>query len=124
MNQPTIFLLEEDDDTRLLFRKMLEEKGYNVFLAVDEKDAFQRATDGLVKSDLIMINLLRKSEEEMLNFGNHLRKIANLNIPLVIIAAEYNQKLEGKTTRAGENEYVIYLGDGEELFDLLSELIK
>ena len=122
MNQPTIFLLENDDDTRPLFRKVLEDKGYNVFLAVDEKDAFQRAGDGLVKSDLMVINLVGKSEKEMLNFGKQLLANVNLNIPLVAIAAKYNEEQEGTTAQVGENEYIVYLGGGDELFDLLSKL--
>lgn len=124
MNQLTIFLLEDDDNTRPLFKKVLEDKGYNVLLAIDEKDAFQRANDGLVKSDVILVNLVGKSEEEMLNVGNQLRESVDRNIPVVAIAAKYNEELEGKTNQVGESEYIIYLGGGEELFDLLSRLTK
>lgn len=124
MSQSTIFLLEDDDDTRPLFERVLEHKGYNVLLAIDEKDALKRAGDGLVKSDLVVVNLVGKSEEETLNVGNQLREKANRNIPVVVIAAKYNQELEGTIRQAGENEYVVYLGAGEELFDLLSRLTK
>lgn len=122
MNQPTIFLLENDDDTRPLFKKALQGHGYNVLVAIDEQDALERINDGFVKSDLLMVNLLGKSEEEMVNFGNQLRERGQSNIPLIVIAAKYGEDLEGTTSQVGENAFIIYLGDGDELFDLLDRL--
>ncbi len=124
MNQPTIFLLENDDDTRPLFKKVLREKGYNVLVAVDEQDALQRVNDGFVKSDLLIVNLLGKSEEEMVNFGNQLREWGQSNIPLIVIAAKYGEDLEGTINQVGENAYIIYLGEGDELFELLDSLLQ
>ena len=122
MSERTIFLLENDNDTRPIFKKVLQDNGYNVLLAVDEEDALQRVNDGFVKSDLLMVNLLGKSEEEMLNFGNLLREKAKPNIPLVVVAAKYDEELDGTIKKAGENAYIIYLGEGDELLDLLSNL--
>ena len=124
MIQPTIFLLEDDDDTRPIFKELLIKKGYKVILAVDQNDALQRANDGLVKSDLILVNLVGKSEEEALIFGRRLRQNGKPNTPLIIIAAKYSEELEGTIAQVGENEYVVYLGTGEEFLDLLSSLTK
>ena len=124
MIQPTIFLLENDDDTRPIFKELLIKKGYKVILAVDENDALQRANDGLAKSDLILVNLVGKSEEEALIFGQRLRQNGKPNAPLIIIAAHYGEELEGTNTQVRENEYVVYLGTGEEFLDLLSSLTK
>lgn len=124
MNQPTIFLVENDDDTRFVFKRLLQEHGYNVLLSVDEQDALQRVNDGFVKSDLLMVNLLGKSELEMLDFGNLLREKGKPNIPVVAIAAKYGNDLEGTIAQVRENEYIVYLGEGDELFDLLSSLTK
>ncbi|HEX8198646.1 MAG TPA: hypothetical protein VF571_20810 [Pyrinomonadaceae bacterium] len=101
---------------------MLREKGYNVLVAVDEQDALERINDGFVKSDLLIVNLIGKSEEEMVNFGNQLRERRQPNIPLIVIAAKYGEDLEGTTSQVGENAFIIYLGDGDELFDLLDRL--
>ena len=124
MTEPTIFLLENDDDTRPIFKELLIKKGYKVILAVDQNDALQRANDGLVKSDLILVNLVGKSEEEALIFGRRLRQNGKPNTPLIIIAAKYSEELEGTIAQVGENEYVVYLGTGEEFLDLLSGLTK
>ncbi|HEX8566238.1 MAG TPA: hypothetical protein VF648_11260 [Pyrinomonadaceae bacterium] len=122
MSERTIFLLENDNDTRPIFKKVLQDNGYNVLVAVDEEDALQRVNDGFVKSDLLMVNLLGKSEAEMVEFGNLLREKGKPNIPLVVVAAKYGEELEGTIKKAGENAYIIYLGEGDELLDLLSSL--
>jgi DNA-binding response OmpR family regulator len=124
MIQPTIFLLENDDDTRPIFKELLIKKGYEVVIAVDEKDALQRSSDGLRKSDLVLVNLIGKSEEAALNFGRTLRQNAKPNAPVIVIAAKYGEQLEGTAAQVGENEYIVYLETGEELFDLLSSLTK
>lgn len=124
VNETTIFLLEMDDDTRPIFKTVLQEKGYNVIVAVDEQDALQRVNDGFVKSDLLIVNLLGKSEMEMLDFGNLMREKGKKNIPVVAIAAKYGDDLEGTIAQVREDEYIVYLGEGEELFDLLSSLTK
>jgi DNA-binding response OmpR family regulator len=124
MTEPTIFLLENDDDTRPIFKELLIKKGYKVILAVDQNDALQRANDGLAKSDLILVNLVGKSTEETLIFGRTLRQNGKSNAPLIIVAAKYGEELEGTIAQVGENEYIVYLGTGEEFLDLLSSLTK
>lgn len=124
INETTIFLIETDDDTRPLFKRMLQEHGYNVVLAVDEEDALQKVNDGFLKSDLLIVNLLGKPEEEMLDFGNLLRDKGKPNIPVIAIAAEYGEDMEGAIIKVRENEYIVYLDDATELFDLLSTLTK
>ena len=124
MNKPTIFLLEEHHDTRLILNKMLTDKGFNVMSAPTKDDAFQRVGDGLLKSDLVLVDLVKESIEETINVGSFLRQNAKPNAPLVVIAAKYGEDLEGTTAQVAENEYVVYLDTGDELFDLISNLTK
>jgi DNA-binding response OmpR family regulator len=124
MNKPIIFLLEEDNDSRPLLKKALQNRGYKVLLSVEAEDALQRVDDGLLSSDLLMVNLLRKTEFEMLDFGNLLLEKASLNIPVVTVAAKYGKELEGTTVQVRENQYIVYMENGDELFDLLSRLTQ
>lgn len=124
MKEPTVFLVEEDDDTRALFKRILKNNGYNVLLAIDETDASERVGSERGKIDLVLINLVRASSEQMLKAGRRICESGNLNVPLIAIAGEYDDELQGRNIQVGENEYVIYLEDGIELFDLLSRLTK
>ncbi|HEX7997039.1 MAG TPA: hypothetical protein VF528_01385, partial [Pyrinomonadaceae bacterium] len=59
--QPTIFLLEEDDDTRRILVENLRHRGYRVIVALDEEDALERVGGGYVHADLVLVNLVGKS---------------------------------------------------------------
>ena len=123
MNEATIFLIEEDDDTRPILRKNLKNNSYKVSLAIDEEDALDRVSNGCFNADLVLMNLSDKSVEEILNIGRNIRRKGKLNVPIVVIAANYEEDLEGKDVQLTENEYITYLKDGEQLFKLLSHLL-
>ncbi|MDQ4121634.1 MAG: hypothetical protein M3209_09325 [Acidobacteriota bacterium] len=122
MNQPTIFLIEEDDDTRPLFKKMLETRNYNVTVSTSDEDARQRVTSTPVEADFVLINLVKSSNEDMLNAGRQIREAGKLAAPLLVIAADYDEEKQGTYDRGADNEYIVYLEDGEELFGLLESL--
>ena len=124
MRKPTVFLIDEDNDSRLLLRENLKDEDFNVSLAIDEEDALDRAGGGCLKADLVIINLLKKSPDEVLKIGKNIRRAGNIDAPLVIIANKYGEDLEGTNARFGENEYITYLEDGEQLSDLIDRLIK
>ena len=124
MREPIIFLIEEDEDTRLLFKEILKKNRYKVLLAFDEAEALERVSFGHLGVDLVLVDLVGKSIAEMLRTGRRIRRDAKLDVPLVTIAGEYNDDLRGKNIRIGENDYVVYLEFGKELFDLLSSLTK
>ncbi len=124
MNQPTIFLVEEDDDTRILFKELLQKRNYNVTLSSSAEDALQRVSGGRLEADFVLVNLVGKSDEEMLNTGRYIRQTGELAAPLIIVAAQYDEEKQGTHIRAADSEYIVYLEDGEELFGLLTSLRK
>ncbi len=122
MRKTSVFLIEEDNDSRLLWRETLKDFGCKVSLAIDEEDALDRAGGGCLKADLVLINLLEKSPNEVLEIGRNICRVGNINAPIVVVAQKYGEDLEGTNARFGENEYVTYLEDGEQLFDLIDRL--
>ena len=122
MSKTKIFLIEEDNDARQLFREFLKSENYQISLAIDEEDALERAGNGFQKIALVLINLLGKSLEEILEAGRAICRAGKINAPLVVLARKYNADLEGTNLQLGENEYVTYLRDGEQLSELLSTL--
>lgn len=120
----TILLVEEDDDTRLLFRELLKNKGYKVILTINEAEALEKVANGIGKVDLVLVDLVMKPTKEMLKAGERIMEKGRLNVPLIAIAEEYKDELQGTSVQVEDNEYVVYLENGEELFDLVSRLIK
>jgi CheY-like chemotaxis protein len=123
--RPTIFLIEEDDDTRPLLRESLEREGYRVLLAVDEKDAMDRVSGGLMDVDLVLINLVNKTADVVLEVGKRICEHAKFDghTPLVIVAEKYGQDVEGTDVNVGENEWITYLEDPDQLQNLLARLL-
>lgn len=124
MIEPTIFFIEEDHESRRLFRESFKIGGYKVSLAIDEEDALERVVCNCFKADLVLINLPGRSPEEVLEIGRNICRTGNLNVPLVVIAGKYDADLEGTNVRHGEKEYIVYLENGEQLDDLLERLTR
>ena len=124
-NQPTIFLIEEDSDTRAALKESLVRYGYRVLLALDEEDALARVGGGQLNADLILINLLGKSAEDVLQAGRRIREHAKFNgqTPLVVMAEKYGKDVEGTNVNVSGNDWIFYLGeDLDQLQNLLRRL--
>src|SRR3954466_9875182 len=95
--QPTIFLIEEDDQTRQVLVRNLRGEGYRVIVAIDEDDALGRIEGGQAPVDLVLINLVRKSADECLRVGRRVREHMNHNghTPLVVMPEKYGKDVEG-----------------------------
>ena len=123
--QPTIFLLEEDDETRRPLVRNLRSYGYRVITAIDEEDALQRVEGGHVAADLVLVNLVGKSIDDLLNVGRRIREHARYdgNTPLVVMPEKYGKDVEGTDVNVSGNDWIIYLEDPNQMKNLLARLI-
>ncbi|HEY1403337.1 MAG TPA: hypothetical protein VGB05_04365 [Pyrinomonadaceae bacterium] len=122
--QPTIFLVEEDDDTRPVLKYNLKTYGYRVLIALDEEDALERLDGGIVHADLILLNLVGKTPDEVLQIGRRLREHAKHDghTPLVVMAERYGVDVEGTDVNVAGNDWVTYLEEPDQLKNLLKRL--
>lgn len=124
--QRTIFLVEEDDETRPILKHNLQKYGYGVIVALDEEDALERVGGGQMRADLVLINLVGKSPEEALEIGRRIRGHAKYDghTPLVVMAEKYGEDVEGTDVNAGGNDWITYPEDGDQLRNLIGRLIE
>src|SRR4051812_30532492 len=96
-HQPTVFLIEEDDETRPLLKRNLQRDGFRVIVALDEEDALERVEGGHTRADLVLVNLVDKHLEEVLEIGRRIRNHAKNDghTPLIVMAEKYGEDLEG-----------------------------
>jgi len=121
--QPTIFLVEEDEETRRPLVSNLRSYGYRVIVAVDEEDALERV--GGVEADLILVNLVGKTANEVLKVGRLVRQHSRYNgrTSLVVMPEKFAKELEDTEVNVGGSEWVFYLGEEpDRLRDLLARL--
>lgn len=125
-NQATIFLVEEDDEIRPLLRENLKTYGYKVIVAVDEEDALERVGGGRVQADLVLMNLVGKSPQDVLQIGRRLREHAKYDghTPLVVIAEKYGADLEGTDVNVSGHDWITYPEDAGQLKNLLARLLN
>lgn len=123
---PVIFLIEEDDDTRPLLRHNLINDGFHVRLALDEADALDRVGGQSLHADLILINLVKKSPEEILNIGRRIRELAKYDdqMPLIVMAEQYSKEQEGTDVNIAGNDWITYLEEHDQLTKLLHRLLQ
>lgn len=124
MKPPCIFVLEPDDDVRPALKHNLQHWGYQVIIAIDEEDALQRIQAGQKSFDLILLNQSGCSIDEMLAIGRQIRQSTERDsqTPTLVMAERYGADLEGQDIQMGNNEYVTYLEDGEQLKSILQQL--
>lgn len=123
--QPTIFLIEEDEETRRPLVSNLRGYGYRVLVAADEEDALERVGSGCVKADLVLVNLVGKAAAEVLDVGRRVREHARYDgrTPLVVMPEKYEKELEDTEVNVEGNDWVFYLGEEpDRLRNLLARL--
>jgi DNA-binding response OmpR family regulator len=122
----TIFVIEEDDNTRPLLRTNLQREGYRVLLAVDEDDAIDRINSDGPRFDLLLVNLVGKFPAEVIEVGQRIRRHGKYDgvTPLVVMAEKYSSDQEGTDVNVSGNDWITYLEDGEQLNKLIARLLS
>lgn len=125
-HQSTIFLLEADDETRPILKSNLQRYGYHVIVALDEEDALERAEEGSLRADLILVDVVGTTPEDALHVGRQIRTFLPRNgqTPLVVMAEKYGAEVEGTDVRVGDNEWITYLEEPYQLKNLLARLVN
>ena len=121
--QATIFLVENDDETRRPLVSNLRGYGYRVVVAIDEEDAVEMV--GGVAADLLLVNIVGKTADEVLKVGRRVRQHCKYNgrTSLVVMPERYAKELEDTEVNVGDGEWVFYLGEEpDRLRDLLARL--
>ena len=124
--QPTIFLIEEDEETRGPLVRNLRGYGYRVIVAVDEEDALERVGGGGVDADLVLVNLVGQPAGETLSLGRRVREHAKYDgrTPLVAMPEKYGKDVEGTEVNVEGNDWIFYLGEeSDQLRNLLARIL-
>jgi hypothetical protein len=87
--------------------------GYRVLVAVDEAAALDMVGDEGFNADLVLVNLVGKSAEEVLSVGRRVREYAKHDghTHLVAMPEKYDKALEDTEVNVEGNDWIFYLGE-------------
>ena len=104
VNQATILVVDDFDDTRLLLRTWLERKGFRVIEATNGIEAVSQAESEI--PDLIIMDV-EMPELDGLAATRQIRSSETLaKVPVVAVSAYGAAQFRGEALAAGCNEYV------------------
>lgn len=115
-----ILVVDDDKNTRLLFRAELENAGYTVVTATDGKEALEimdREHIDLVVLDIMMPNM------DGYEFTRLLRESQN-NLPILMVSAKQLPADKHKGFMVGTDDYMTKPIDGEEMLYRIRALLR
>ncbi|HEY3102343.1 MAG TPA: response regulator [Pyrinomonadaceae bacterium] len=119
--QPTVLLVEDFDDTRLMMKLWLMKKGYRVIEAENGEQAIelaQRETPDLIIMDMMMPGLTGLDATRQIREHESLRQT-----PIVAVSAYGADEYRSKALDAGCSEYVSTPFEPEALSALIGRLL-
>ncbi|MDQ2936827.1 MAG: response regulator [Acidobacteriota bacterium] len=120
--QPTVLVVDDFDDTRLLVKTWLEKKGFRVVEAGNGKQAITAAED--YHPDLIIMDLEMPGMDG-LEATRKIRTVGNLaGVPIVAVSAYGADLFRAEALAAGCDEYVATPFEPEELERVIRSFLK
>jgi hypothetical protein len=99
--------------------------GYRAIVTLDVQDAIERVRAGALKIDIILINQVGQSLNQLLASGRSIRQQSadySINAFLVVLAEVYGEELEGQDVQIDAYDYITDLEHSEQLMKLLYRL--
>jgi CheY-like chemotaxis protein len=119
---PTILVVEDFEDTRLLMKVWLEKRGYRVIEAEDGERAVElalREVPDLIIMDVEMPGVDGLTATRRIRLHDSLR-----TIPIITVSAYTADEYRGPAIEAGSNEYVATPFEPEALGNLIDNFLS
>lgn len=119
---PTILVVEDFEDTRLLMKVWLSKKGYRIVEAIDGKKALEVALREL--PDLIIMDVEMPGMDGLEATRNMRRHESLQNVPIITVSAYSADQYRAEALEAGSDEYVSTPFDPETLEKLIASYLS
>jgi two-component system cell cycle response regulator DivK len=121
-SRPTILVVDDFEDTRLLLRTWLRKKGYRVVEAENGNEAIAKARE--IEPDLIIMDV-EMPELDGLSATRQIRALKDSAVlPIIAVSAYGADQFREQALSAGCNEYVSTPFEPDELEKLIHSLLE
>jgi CheY-like chemotaxis protein len=117
MSLPTVFIIEDDVDTRDMLAKFLELEGYNVELAANGRQALDLLTSG-TSVNVIVLDLMMPVMDGWEFRRRQVEDGRLRNIPTIVVSAAGRERL----SQISADAYLSKPVDMDELLERVSQL--
>ena len=120
----TILLVEDDQEIREYMKRFLEDFGYDVALANNERDSLSLMSEPHAAIQLILMNQ-RMVSNDALAAGRRIREHVTVSnsAPVIVLPFEFRKEMEGTDENVGGRDYKSYMTSEQQLQDLLAGLL-
>jgi len=102
---PLVLVVEDDADTRLMLKYLLEIWNYQVIVAKDDDEAFQMAIH--YRPDLILVNINFEETTRLAN-SKRMRETPSLEQTVIIFISAYSdKKIRASALASGGDDYLV-----------------
>ena len=115
-----ILVADDDKNTRLYFKALLEEAGYTVVTAANGKEALEALDRECV--DLALVDVMMPKMDGY-EFTKTVREAGN-NLPILMVSAKQMPKDKHEGFSAGTDDYITKPIDGEEMLFRIKALLR
>lgn len=119
MNEPTVFVVEDDVDTREMLCRFLELEGYRVESAANGRQALDRLNDGTAAC-VIVLDLMMPVMDGWQFRREQVRDEKLSRIPVIVVSAAGRDRID----RIDANAVLSKPVDLEELLDRVSSFCR
>ncbi|MGH9313900.1 MAG: response regulator transcription factor [Vicinamibacterales bacterium] len=119
MNQPTVFIVEDDVDTREMIGRFLELEGYAVETAANGRQALDRL-DGGTRACVILLDLMMPVMDGWEFRRLQARHAAFSDIPVIVFSAAGRDRMQ----QIEANDYLSKPVDLDELLERISRFCQ
>ena len=118
-DRPTIFIVEDDTDTREMLGRFLELEGFAVWTAANGEQALQRLAGG-ARPDLIVLDLMMPVMDGWQFREEQIRRAELAQIPVIVVSAAGRDRIE----EIDADAYLLKPVDLEELLERVTEYCR
>ena len=116
MTQPTVFIVEDDADTREMLGRFLELEGFHVETAENGRQALERLEAG-TPACVILLDLMMPVMDGWQFRHEQIQRASLAKIPVIVVSAAGRERLE----QIDANAYLSKPVDLEELLECIGD---
>ena len=120
--KPIILVVDDEDETRLMLRILLEMKGFRVEEAVDGLDALNKVND--VNPDIMILDVMMPNMDGLTVCRRLRNQPATKTLPIILLSGKTHLNADVEGLEAGANAYMSKPADVKKLVEKVNQLLS